>query len=159
MSIKWGKAEKPKDEIHDDLGGFEEESDESDIDMDEETPDLYRNSALGMGMPRDGDSEDEDEDDEDEEDMMQFGGDDVIDEMMVGLFQVAADGQDEDEDTEPSSEEDDDDMDDDMVHEDDWTDEDEGDEEDGLVEQEVILGPPGDDEEVTWDVSADSSWS
>lgn len=88
MSIKWGKAEKPKDEIHDDLGGFEEESeDESDIDMDEEeTPDLYRNSALGMGMPRDGDSEDEDEDDEDEEDMMQFGGDDVIDEMMVGLF-------------------------------------------------------------------------
>jgi hypothetical protein len=81
MSIKWGKAEKPKDEIHDDLGGFEEESeDESDIDMDEEeTPDLYRNSALGMGMPRD-------EDDEDEEDMMQFGGDDVIDEMMVGLL-------------------------------------------------------------------------
>lgn len=55
-------------------------------------------------------------------------------------------------------------MDDDMVHEDDWTDEDdEGDEEDGdgLVEQEVILGPPGDDdEEVAWDVSFSfPSWS
>jgi E3 ubiquitin-protein ligase HUWE1 len=53
MSIKWGKAERPKDEAAMDVSASEDESeDESEMDMDEEeeAPDLYRNSALGMGM-------------------------------------------------------------------------------------------------------------
>jgi hypothetical protein len=49
LSIKWGKAEKAKaDNVLDDE---DDETDDTDIDMsgdEEEPPDLYRNSALGM---------------------------------------------------------------------------------------------------------------
>ncbi|KAF4343676.1 e3 ubiquitin ligase HUWE1 [Fusarium beomiforme] len=68
------------DTADDDLGST---SSLSDLDDDrEETPDLYRNSALGMLEPRGEDDEsDEDEEDDDDEDMY---GDEYDDEMDYG---------------------------------------------------------------------------
>ncbi|KAM0556810.1 hypothetical protein ACHAPJ_005870 [Fusarium lateritium] len=75
------------DTADDDLGST---SSLSDLDDDrEETPDLYRNSALGMLEPRgENDDSDEDEEDDDDEDMygdeyddeMDYGDDDISDE-------------------------------------------------------------------------------
>lgn len=74
------------DAADDDLGST---SSLSDLDDREETPDLYRNSALGMLEPRGEDDEsDEDEEDDDDEDMygdeyddeMEYGDDDISDE-------------------------------------------------------------------------------
>ncbi|KAJ4016602.1 E3 ubiquitin-protein ligase tom1 [Fusarium irregulare] len=74
------------DTAEDDLGST---SSLSDLDDREETPDLYRNSALGMLEPRGEDDEsDDDEGDDDDEDMygdeyddeMEYGDDDISDE-------------------------------------------------------------------------------
>ncbi|KAF4997039.1 hypothetical protein FGRMN_4127 [Fusarium graminum] len=68
------------DTADDDLGST---SSLSDLDDREETPDLYRNSALGMLEPRgeDDDSDEDEEDDDDDEDMY---GDEYDDEMDYG---------------------------------------------------------------------------
>ncbi|KAM0399672.1 hypothetical protein ACHAQC_002952 [Fusarium culmorum] len=77
------------DTADDDLGST---SSLSDLDDREETPDLYRNSALGMLEPRgeDDDSDDDEEDDDDEDmygddydDEMEYGDDDISDEENI----------------------------------------------------------------------------
>ncbi|RGP79709.1 e3 ubiquitin- ligase huwe1 [Fusarium longipes] len=77
------------DTADDDLGST---SSLSDLDDREETPDLYRNSALGMLEPRGEDDEsDDDEEDDDDEDMygdeyddeMEYGDDDISDEENI----------------------------------------------------------------------------
>lgn len=61
---------------------FESSSSLSDLEDDrEDTPDLYRNSALGMLEPRDEDDESDEEDEDDDEDMY---GDDYGEEMDYG---------------------------------------------------------------------------
>ncbi|KAL6919421.1 hypothetical protein ACHAP8_002798 [Fusarium lateritium] len=77
------------DTADDDLGST---SSLSDLDDREETPDLYRNSALGMLEPRGEDDEsDDDQEDDDDEDMygddyddeMEYGDDDISDEENI----------------------------------------------------------------------------
>ncbi|KAF9878931.1 ubiquitin-protein ligase [Colletotrichum karsti] len=64
----------------------------SDMDDDrEETPDLYRNSALGMLEPRGSDDESEDEEEDDDEEMYD---DDYGDELDYGDEEVSDDGED-----------------------------------------------------------------
>ncbi|KAF6829938.1 E3 ubiquitin-protein ligase huwe1 [Colletotrichum plurivorum] len=64
----------------------------SDMDDDrEETPDLYRNSALGMLEPRGSDDESEDEDEDEDEDMYD---DEYGDELDYGEEDVSDDGED-----------------------------------------------------------------
>ncbi|SPJ75056.1 related to TOM1 protein [Fusarium torulosum] len=68
------------DTADDDLGST---SSLSDLDDREETPDLYRNSALGMLEPR-GEDDDSDEDEEEEDDDEDMYGDEYDDEMDYG---------------------------------------------------------------------------
>ncbi|OLN87260.1 E3 ubiquitin-protein ligase TOM1-like [Colletotrichum chlorophyti] len=64
----------------------------SDMDDDrEETPDLYRNSALGMLEPRGSDDESDDEDEDDDEEMYD---DEYGDELDYGDEEVSDDGED-----------------------------------------------------------------
>lgn len=134
-------ADSQSDHTDDDIGST---SSLSDLDDDrEETPDLYRNSALGMLEPRGEDDEsDEDEDDDDEDmygdeyddDEMDYGEDDITDaeedisdeddELSgmgdieglhgdPGVVEVIMD--DDDDDDDEDSDDDDDDDDDDEV--------------------------------------------
>lgn len=112
----------------------------SDMDDDrEETPDLYRNSALGMLEPRGEDDESEDEDVDDDEDMygdeydddeLDYGEDDISDENISdedeelsgmgeieglhgepGVVEVIMDDDDDDDGTSEEEEDDEDEMD------------------------------------------------
>lgn len=122
ISIKWGKSDKKKDgeeqgvddqeEHHDDS----ETDDESDVTMSDDdgdqTPDLYRNSALGIlggDMDDDVDEDMDEEDMEDEEDLMEAFVDDMDHDM-----------DDDEQDTEPSDDDDDDDDGDEDDMEGDW---------------------------------------
>ncbi|KND94357.1 E3 ubiquitin-protein ligase TOM1-like protein [Tolypocladium ophioglossoides CBS 100239] len=82
---------------------FASSSSLSDLDDDrEETPDLYRNSALGMLEPRGEDDESEDDDEDDDEDM--YGDEYDDEEMDYGDDDISNDGEDNisDEDEELS---------------------------------------------------------
>ena len=130
------------DHTDDDLGST---SSLSDLDDDrEETPDLYRNSALGMLEPRgeyDESDEDEEDDDEDmygddyDDEEMDYGEDDISDVQdnisddddlsdmgeieglpgQQGVVEVIMGEDDEDDDSEDDDEDDDDDDDDDDI--------------------------------------------
>lgn len=145
MSIKWNKVEKTKgqgasvDEQSAPSSSSDEESDVDMLDVDEEAPDLYRNSALGiLGGEMDEDSEGEEEEDEDD-DMMELYGDEIDEDDDLG--------------TEPSSDEDMDDVDEVMEDEEDWTDDDEededGEEEEVETEPQVVIGT--EDAEPIWE--------
>ncbi|KAK4689594.1 E3 ubiquitin-protein ligase HUWE1, partial [Tremellales sp. Uapishka_1] len=132
VSIKWGRTEKcvegPAAAAADDVST----DGSTDIEMeeeDEEAPDLYRNSALGMlrGEMGDEDSDDEEDDGDEDDEMMAFE-DDVMDHGI---------DDEEDEDTEPSSDEDDEDG-----SGQDWTDEDDDGEDmiEGEEMEAVMMG-------------------
>jgi E3 ubiquitin-protein ligase HUWE1 len=130
ISIKWNKVEKanaagPPGRAGSSSSSSSGSDSEMDLDgIDEDAPDLYRNSALGI-IGGEVEDESEDEDDDEEDDML-----DIYDENDMDM-------EDDDEaDTEPSDEDDmdeDEDMDGDQE---DWTDEDA---EDEGMEREVIL--------------------
>ncbi|WWC64740.1 uncharacterized protein I303_107351 [Kwoniella dejecticola CBS 10117] len=145
-SVKWGKINKGSKGTSGDAPVEEDSSDsesesgsESDIDMmdeDQDAPDLYRNSALGMiGGELGDEDDDQDEDDEDEDDLDM--GDDITDDDGDTDLQTS-------EDESMGS----------GIDADNWTDEledgadDEGEEE---MEQEVILGSNEDEEGGVWD--------
>ncbi|XP_044724417.1 HECT-domain (ubiquitin-transferase) domain-containing protein [Hirsutella rhossiliensis] len=83
----------PSDPVADNSDeGFASTSSLSDLEDDrEETPDLYRNSALGMLEPRGEDDESEDEDDDDED---MYGDEYDDEEMDYGDDDISDDGED-----------------------------------------------------------------
>ncbi|WVQ77455.1 hypothetical protein IAR50_007141 [Cryptococcus sp. DSM 104548] len=153
LSVKWGKASKDtKDNVDDQTSEDDNDSDssnadtDSDVDMldDDQAPDLYRNSALGMlGGELGEDDEDDEMDEEEDEDDMDMG-DDLTD----------------DDDDTATQTSDDESMASVLDH-DDWTDgpedglgdsDDEGDM--GELEPEVILGSAEEDGEM-WEGESD----
>ncbi|KAF8320698.1 hypothetical protein DL93DRAFT_2163683 [Clavulina sp. PMI_390] len=144
------------DESMDEDGDDDEDGDEHSID--EETPDLYRNSALGMyggdmedvTYPADDGLEDVEEEEDDEE--MEYGDEEM------GSDHTSETSQDEDEEDEEDEDEEGDDEDLDVIsensHQPPWNEEpqSEGEEDEEVEEQEVVDGEVADpDEEALWE--------
>ncbi|ODN73426.1 hypothetical protein L202_07951 [Cryptococcus amylolentus CBS 6039] len=153
LSVKWGKANKDtKDSVDERSSEDDDDSDssnaetDSDVDMldEDQAPDLYRNSALGMlGGELGEDDEDDEMDEEEDEDDMEMG-DDLTDDDDDTATQTS-------EDESMAS----------VLDHDEWTDgpeDDLGDSDDegdlGELEPEVILGSAEEDGEM-WEGESD----